>query len=855
MNTGGFDVGSIVGHLILDKEQWRQAISSAQGDLKNLQQSVRLKSDEIQAAGRVLVGFGASVTATFGLLIKNTADAGDHINDLSKRTGIATELLSGYKLAADKSGSSLDGFAIGIKMLANQMQAAHDQGGASKKTFDDLGVSFQDGEKKLRPLDKVMLDVADKFKAMPDGAAKSALAVDLFGKSGSELIPLLNLGRAGLEAEYAAAERLGQVFSKQAAQGADDFNDSLTELKAAVQGVGNELGKSLLPALKPLIDRTKESVRMVRDFVKEYPALSASLAELGIGLGVVATVLGTVAILLPSFLKGWVVLLPLLTAIAPVVLTIGSLWAGYKFGEWIGHITGLNATYQSLFGTLFKGLGIIKDVNIEFGKDHAAAHAIQVEAIARASELAGRKVSGFIEAQRILRQEFAQAGTVGNAVLDGWLQRLPPLTTKVGTLKDGITALLATFNLKGRTELTKELETAEAALKQLRASTESTPGAIKALEDIIADLRTQLQGASVDCQTLSDRFNVLDDDLRMLRSLGSINISAPVAGTLGTLGDMVGGGLGDVINYVEKGEGVFEGLKTKAVVATKGIKAEAINPLKDAFQGLYNDIATGFADALEGLFDGTKKFADFFTSIWQSIKKAFFRVLGEMVAGFLVTFVKQIIGGMSLINSLSSALKIGGSLAGAAGAGAAGVGVGAVGGAVGETMTVGAAGAAPIAAGFAGVIDTAAAGGILAGMSGTAVLGAVGFAAVWLGKVFGTLFGKTAAEKMYDSWAAKMKQEYGTNWEAFMRHDITHGSLKDTTPSPGAVVEHGAAKKISGGGAHQAGSEGNVHLTFQISALDGADVNRVVRQQIIPILRRASANRGFLTPTSAVGGA
>ena len=110
MNTGGFDVGSIVGHLILDKEQWRQAISSAQGDLKDLQKSVKVKSDEIQAAGRVLVGFGAGITATFGLLIKNTADAGDHINDLSKRTGIATELLSGYKLAADKSGSSLDGF-------------------------------------------------------------------------------------------------------------------------------------------------------------------------------------------------------------------------------------------------------------------------------------------------------------------------------------------------------------------------------------------------------------------------------------------------------------------------------------------------------------------------------------------------------------------------------------------------------------------------------------------------------------------------------------------------------------------------------------------------------------------------
>ncbi len=111
MNTGGFDVGSIVSHLILDKEQWRQAVSSVQQDLGNLKASVRLKSDEIQAAGRVLAGFGASITAAFGLLIKSTADAGDEINDLSKRTGIGTELLSGYGLAADESGTSIEGFS------------------------------------------------------------------------------------------------------------------------------------------------------------------------------------------------------------------------------------------------------------------------------------------------------------------------------------------------------------------------------------------------------------------------------------------------------------------------------------------------------------------------------------------------------------------------------------------------------------------------------------------------------------------------------------------------------------------------------------------------------------------------
>lgn len=618
MTGGAFDLGSIVGHLVLDRKEWTQAVTSVRTDLAELKKSIKLKSDEIQAAGRVLAGFGASVTATFGALLKSSADAGDQIHDLAERTGIATELLSGYKLAADKSGTSIEGFAVGVKVLANNLQAAQAKGGAQRELFQSLGVTALDSAGKLRPLDQVLLDVAERFKVMPDGAAKSALAVDLFGRSGTELIPLLNLGRQGLEDNYAAAERLGLVFSKEAADGADAFNDSLTELRGAVQGVGNELAKSLLPALQPMIDRTKESVRWVRDFVATYPALSASLAELGIGLGVVAGVLGTICLLLPGFLKGWTVVLPFLVKAAPAILEIAAAWAGWEFGKWYGEVTGLNQAVQDQISS-GKGLvaqlliltKIMPDVNEEIatGTGHWAAHKLQVDAIAAAEKLAGREVKSFVEAKRLLRYEFQEAGTVGNAVLDGWLARFPRLAPAVEGVGTSIKAILAEFNQLTKAELEAEFKKTTQALEALRASTEKTPGAVQALQQKWSELWGQLYGAPPTINAVTSALDRLDKRFADVQegfglSLDTVAVAEiPIEMDVEGLNTQV-----DTASEILKGF-VDQGAEASAA-ATERAKAAASEQ-----QALYTQVFADIINGFTSIMDGSKTMGEAFRGI------------------------------------------------------------------------------------------------------------------------------------------------------------------------------------------------------------------------------------------------
>ncbi|MEN6560091.1 MAG: hypothetical protein ABFD52_04875 [Acidobacteriota bacterium] len=270
--ASGFDLGSILGHIGLDKTEWNQGISSVQKDVKELGTQAAKLGREFADIGKKLALVGAAAAAGIAAAVKMTANAGDEINDMSQRTGIATEILSSFKLAAEKSGASIDGLAIGLRGLASNMQTAAAGGKAQADMFKSLGVDIVDSTGKLRPLNDVLFGVADRFSALEDGAMKTALAQDVFGRSGMELIPLLNLGSKGLEEEAAAAARLGLVFSKDSAKACDMFNDSLAELKGAFAGIRNDIALALIPATRSLVSGMTDGLAVLRSKIAEFAA-------------------------------------------------------------------------------------------------------------------------------------------------------------------------------------------------------------------------------------------------------------------------------------------------------------------------------------------------------------------------------------------------------------------------------------------------------------------------------------------------------------------------------------------------------------------------------------------------------
>ena len=196
------------------------------------------------------VGAGIGIAA-IQQMVQQTIDAGDQLYKMSQKTGISVEELSTLKYAAELSGSSLEGLEKGIKKLSTSMVEATDSTSKSGKVMKALGVDITGGT--LPTLEKL----ADTFALLPDGSTKSALAVELFGRAGLDLIPMLNQGRAGIAALRDEAERLWLKMSTDTAKAAEAFNDNMRAVKMSSTGAAQALLNSAAPALVRMSEAAK----------------------------------------------------------------------------------------------------------------------------------------------------------------------------------------------------------------------------------------------------------------------------------------------------------------------------------------------------------------------------------------------------------------------------------------------------------------------------------------------------------------------------------------------------------------------------------------------------------------------
>lgn len=187
---------------------------------------------------------GVGVVAGLAAGIKQMVDLGDEMNDLSQKVGISVKDLATWKLAAEQSGTSLESVAKGVKGLSQYMV----QNGAALR---EAGITATDANGAL-------VQLADLFQAMPDGVEKTALAVQLFGKAGMDMIPMLNLGSQGLDEARKKAEEYGKKMAELAPQ-ADKFNDVLRELKLQTELTGLSFTGRLIDPMTKAAEAIKDA--------------------------------------------------------------------------------------------------------------------------------------------------------------------------------------------------------------------------------------------------------------------------------------------------------------------------------------------------------------------------------------------------------------------------------------------------------------------------------------------------------------------------------------------------------------------------------------------------------------------
>ena len=244
-------LGSLVVKLALDHAEYVQgldrseqaALSFAKNAQRNFDDAASSAQDFLVETGKNVVGFVAAFTG-IDSVISRTNEAINvlgALNDTAQKTGSSVTTLSRIEQSVRAVGESFAPTEAAISRLARGMAGIDGPANQVFRALESINVKARDSNGELRQSADVFIDVAKSLQEYKDGAEKTALATELFGKSGADLIPVLNDIAAGVD-------QFTGVSAQSAAQ-AEQFGENLGMVSAQVQALYTGFAAQLLPTL------------------------------------------------------------------------------------------------------------------------------------------------------------------------------------------------------------------------------------------------------------------------------------------------------------------------------------------------------------------------------------------------------------------------------------------------------------------------------------------------------------------------------------------------------------------------------------------------------------------------------
>ena len=200
---------------------------------------------------KIFGGVAIAATAAFAGVVasvKSAVDAGGALNDMMARTGASGEGLVVMQRAFENAGMAASQVPQALNKMQKALAGVNEEGEPTNQAFQKLGLSV--GE--LIGLDPVAAfqKIQASISSIQDPASRTAIAMELFGRSGGEMLAVLT----DSSAFSSAAEQvggLGKTLSDNAAA-LDAVGDAFGALDTKVQQIGAEVAVALLPQLESL---------------------------------------------------------------------------------------------------------------------------------------------------------------------------------------------------------------------------------------------------------------------------------------------------------------------------------------------------------------------------------------------------------------------------------------------------------------------------------------------------------------------------------------------------------------------------------------------------------------------------
>lgn len=273
-------------------DNFSASLASASAKAKDLSD----KAGKVADATRGLSTVAGGIVASLGTMAYNSAVLSDDLNTLAKQSGLTTEEIQKMNYAQDLIDVSTDTMIASIKKLTNTLKS-------SEKKFESLGVQTRDVNGEFRDTTEIWYDTLEALSKVENETERDTLAMDIFGKSASDLSGIIDDGGQALRELGLQAENAGLILSQDTLDSLNAVNDQIDTMKATVTATiattGAKAMEVLAPTFEMIVGKIGELLEWIgnldADQLKLIVTVAGVIASISPIAGIISNISGAVS--------------------------------------------------------------------------------------------------------------------------------------------------------------------------------------------------------------------------------------------------------------------------------------------------------------------------------------------------------------------------------------------------------------------------------------------------------------------------------------------------------------------------------------------------------------------------------
>lgn len=245
---------SLFGEVFIEDEKAKKALDNTEKKAGKVGERLKSMIGTAAKVGAGIAAAGAAAGAGMLAMANKVAGTTDRIDKLSQKIGLSRQGFQEWEFVLSQSGASIETLQTGMKTFVEQIEQASRGTGEGARAFERLGISITDANGNLKDQETLFNETVVALQNMEDGAEKAALANQLLGRAGSELMPLLNGAAGSVDEMKQKARELGLVISDETVDAGVKFTDTMDQLKRSGGALFTQIGAGLIPIFQQLAE-------------------------------------------------------------------------------------------------------------------------------------------------------------------------------------------------------------------------------------------------------------------------------------------------------------------------------------------------------------------------------------------------------------------------------------------------------------------------------------------------------------------------------------------------------------------------------------------------------------------------